>query len=204
MNRCLIVLFDLVFKLHNYLTLCFLIGISYAPYATKVFCSQTISKRSIYTQLPYVQTTIESVYAYAKALRTAQRNRCGDSFNGVCDSLRSMPTSEFHNILKNTDFTVSACKRSSKNILKGALLYFKFNLYEKNHVYQTQSCFKFHYSSLHLMVFRVYRDKESDSMQTVTSLIKILQFTTTTTDCRTQILSLRRYESSLFSLYFSH
>lgn len=204
MNRCLIVLFDLVFKLHNYLTLCFLLGISYAPYATKVFCSQTISKRSIYTQLPYVQTTIESVYAYAKALRTAQRNRCGDSFNGVCDSLRSMPTSEFHNILKNTDFTVSACKRSSKNILKGALLYFKFNLYEKNHVYQTQSCFKFHYSSLHLMVFRVYRDKESDSMQTVTSLIKILQFTTTTTDCRTQILSLRRYESSLFSLYFSH
>lgn len=199
MNRCLIVLFDLVFKLHNYLTLCFLLGISYAPYATKVFCSQTISKRSIYTQLPYVQTTIESVYAYAKALRTAQRNRCGDSFNGVCDSLRSMPTSEFHNILKNTDFTVSACKRSSKNILKGALLYFKFNLYEKNHVYQTQSCFKFHYSSLHLMVFRVYRDKESDSMQTVTSLIKILQFTTTTTDCRTQILSLRRYESSLFS-----
>lgn len=199
MNRCLIVIFDLVFKLHNYLTLCFLIGISYAPYATKVFCSQTISKRSIYTQLPYVQTTIESVYAYAKALRTAQRNRCGDSFNGVCDSLRSMPTSEFHNILKNTDFTVSACKRSSKNILKGALLYFKFNLYEKNHVYQTQSCFKFHYSSLHLMVFRVYRDKESDSMQTVTSLIKILQFTTTTTDCRTQILSLRRYESSLFS-----
>lgn len=168
MNRCLIVLFDLVFKLHNYLTLCFLLGISYAPYATKVFCSQTISKRSIYTQLPYVQTTIESVYAYAKALRTAQRNRCGDSFNGVCDSLRSMPTSEFHNILKNTDFTVSACKRSSKNILKGALLYFKFNLYEKNHVYQTQSCFKFHYSSLHLMVFRVYRDKESDSMQTVT------------------------------------
>lgn len=131
MNRCLIVLFDLVFKLHNYLTLCFLLGISYAPYATKVFCSQTISKRSIYTQLPYVQTTIESVYAYAKALRTAQRNRCGDSFNGVCDSLRSMPTSEFHNILKNTDFTVSACKRSSRNILKGALLYFKFNLYEK-------------------------------------------------------------------------
>lgn len=198
MNRCLIFLFDLVFKLHNYLTLCFLLGISYAPYATKVFCSQTISKRSIYTQLPYVQTTIESVYAYAKALRTAQRNRCGDSFNGVCDSLRSMPTSEFHNILKNTDFTVSACKRSSKNILKGALLYFKFNLYEKNHVYQTQSCFKFYYSSLHLMVFRVYRDKESDSMQTVTSLIKILQFTTTTTDCRTQILSLRRYKSSLF------
>lgn len=117
--RCLIVLLAIVLKLHDCLTPCFLIGINYAPYATKVFCSQTVSKRSIYTQLPYVQTTIETVYAYAKALRTAQRNRCGDSFNGVCDNLRSMPTSEFHNILKNTDFTVSACKRSSKNILKG-------------------------------------------------------------------------------------
>lgn len=117
--RCLIVLLAIVLKLHDCLTPCFLIGINYAPYATKVFCSQTVSKRSIYTQLPYVQTTIETVYAYAKALRTAQRNRCGDSFSGVCDNLRSMPTSEFHNILKNTDFTVSACKRSSKNILKG-------------------------------------------------------------------------------------
>lgn len=106
---------NLVFK-HRYHYLLFT-GVNYEPFASKTFCSQTTSKRAIYIQLPYVQTAIEGVYAYAKALRTAQRTRCGDSFIGVCDSLRSMSTAEFHNILKNTDFTVSVHLTDGKNII---------------------------------------------------------------------------------------
>ncbi|XP_061196327.1 metabotropic glutamate receptor 3-like [Saccostrea echinata] len=92
-----------------YMTLydCRLPGINYAPFATKLFCPQTVTKRSIYKQLPYVQSAIEGVYAYAKAFRTAHRTRCGDSFNGVCDSLRAMSTADFNTILKNIDFTFS-------------------------------------------------------------------------------------------------
>lgn len=82
-------------------------------------------------QLFYVQMIIESVFVYVKVLRMVQWNCCGDSFNGVCDSLRFMFILEFYNIFKNMDFIVSVCKRFLKNILKGVFLYFKFNLYEK-------------------------------------------------------------------------
>ncbi|KAK3084836.1 hypothetical protein FSP39_019949 [Pinctada imbricata] len=89
---------------------CKLPGVSYQPYVGFANTCPTLTaqqKLSNFRQLPFAETTIKAVYAYAKALHQAHQQRCG-GIPGVCSSLQTMTPEEFHAILKNIDFTFAA------------------------------------------------------------------------------------------------
>jgi len=88
---------------------CKLAGANYEPYARLSDCdskSQTQKMNAINRRLAYVDHTIQAVYAYASALKTAQAQLCGTS-SGVCQSLRQMSAETFHNqFLMKVNFNV--------------------------------------------------------------------------------------------------
>ncbi|KAL5016529.1 hypothetical protein ScPMuIL_006118 [Solemya velum] len=85
---------------------CLLSGVDYQPYSSLNLRSCIVKSNSQrlneFVQLPYVDMTIKAVFAYARALKTAQQAQCGGF--GTCASLQQMSTVDFHNYLKNVDF----------------------------------------------------------------------------------------------------
>ncbi|XP_052073189.1 uncharacterized protein LOC127711239 isoform X2 [Mytilus californianus] len=88
---------------------CKLPGVTYLPYSNYTNCitKTTNQRRNDFRQNAFVDRTIMAVFAYAKALRKAQEDRCGTSFSGICPSLQALTTSDFHKYLKDVDFTFS-------------------------------------------------------------------------------------------------
>ncbi|KAK3802485.1 hypothetical protein RRG08_043316 [Elysia crispata] len=69
------------------------------------------SRRAQYQQDQYVEAAVMAVFAYARALRTAQMTKCG-VVSGMCQALRDMTRKEFYeDFLKMVDFTFSTTER---------------------------------------------------------------------------------------------
>ncbi|CAG2206154.1 unnamed protein product [Mytilus edulis] len=105
---------------------CKLPGVTYLPYSNYTNCvtKTTNQRRNDFRQNAFVDRTIMAVFAYAKALRKAQEDRCGSSFSGICTSLQSLTTSDFHKYLKDVDFTNV---HTSSNMCKVILVSLQFS-----------------------------------------------------------------------------
>lgn len=82
--------------------------------------AKELMKRAAYQQDQYVEAAVMSVYAYARALRMAQMDKC-PGFSGICPALRNMTRKSFLNdYLKKVNFTFTADERvpslASKNV----------------------------------------------------------------------------------------
>ncbi|XP_033749036.1 uncharacterized protein LOC117333723 [Pecten maximus] len=90
---------------------CRLSGVNYAPYNSLNLCPSLTAaqKLAAYIQVPYVETTIKAVFAYASALRVAQSARCGPS-GTFCSSLQSLSSADFFNYLRNVNFQFSSAE----------------------------------------------------------------------------------------------
>ncbi|OWF48090.1 uncharacterized protein LOC110453540 [Mizuhopecten yessoensis] len=88
---------------------CRLSGVNYAPYNSLNLCPSLslAQKRAAYKQVPFVETTVKAVFAYASALRVAQNARCG-STPTFCSSLQSLTSSDFFNYLRGVNFQFSS------------------------------------------------------------------------------------------------
>lgn len=84
-------------------------NINYEPYSNMPQCVANSNNQRLtdFIQLPYVDMTIKAVFAYAKALKNAQQDKCGGF--GFCSQLQQMSTEEYHEYLKNVDFQVDTC-----------------------------------------------------------------------------------------------
>ncbi|KAK6192475.1 hypothetical protein SNE40_003935 [Patella caerulea] len=72
------------------------------------------AKRLNFNQDPFVEPAVHAVFAYAYALREAQKAKCGPNFVGMCENLRNMTTQEFFNdYLKKVNFTYGKKERVS-------------------------------------------------------------------------------------------
>ena len=69
-------------------------------------------KRKAFTQGVYVEPAVHAVFAYARALRDAQQDKCGKGSSGVCPQLLEMQSGEFlKNYVMKVDFTYSMDER---------------------------------------------------------------------------------------------
>lgn len=85
------------------------LNVNYPPFVGKGSCTPLSASQKLanFRQVPYVTSTVKAVYAYAKALREAHKQKCS-SFSGTCNGLQQMTTQDFHNnYLKRVNFQVS-------------------------------------------------------------------------------------------------
>ena len=54
-----------------------------------------------FVQSPLVEASVKAVFAFAQTIVAV----CANSGNGLCPSLQSMDSAEFHNQIRNLDFT---------------------------------------------------------------------------------------------------
>ncbi|XP_053375883.1 uncharacterized protein LOC123533310 [Mercenaria mercenaria] len=105
---------------------CRLQGVNYAPYSSLSDCTlKTAAQKrlAINTRYAAVDSTIKAVYAYAKALRTAHSQTCGNAA-GMCLGLRQMTPQQFHNYLSDVDLDLNEVNINS---LRGLRVKFDSN-----------------------------------------------------------------------------
>ncbi|XP_069135753.1 LOW QUALITY PROTEIN: uncharacterized protein [Argopecten irradians] len=87
---------------------CRLPGVTHAPYGSLGLCPSLTQaqKLAAYKQVPFVETTIKAVFAYASALRAAQSARCGTS-GTFCSALQSLTSMDLFQTLRNVNFQFS-------------------------------------------------------------------------------------------------
>ncbi|KAH3888875.1 hypothetical protein DPMN_012917 [Dreissena polymorpha] len=97
---------------------CRLQGVNYEPYVRYSDCdpkSPAQKRAATNTRIPYLDTTVKAVLTYAKALKTAHQQTCGNQ-PGLCLGLRQMTAEQFHNnYLKVVDFDLNEFGITSLN-----------------------------------------------------------------------------------------
>lgn len=94
---------------------CRLQNINYDPYQSYSNCviPSQASRRQFYSQDAFAEPAVHAVFTYARALKDAQRSKCG-SVRGSCLNLQQMTRIDFFdNYLSKVDFTYNRDERVS-------------------------------------------------------------------------------------------